>query len=46
MEFTRHIRHVDDPAGDYMLEAELFYETRNPPQDTASVNFTIPEADE
>ncbi|MDQ7026066.1 MAG: hypothetical protein Q9P01_09705 [Anaerolineae bacterium] len=46
MDFTIHIRNVDDPAGDYSLDAELFYETRNPPQDTASYTFTIPPADE
>ncbi|QPC81127.1 hypothetical protein G4Y79_15600 [Phototrophicus methaneseepsis] len=45
MEFTLHIRNVDDPAGDYQLDVELFYETRNPPQDTQSVQFTIPQAD-
>jgi hypothetical protein len=46
MEFTRHLRGMDDPAGDYTLDVELFYETRNPPQDTASVALTIPIADE
>ncbi|MEO1646788.1 MAG: hypothetical protein AAFR67_16485, partial [Chloroflexota bacterium] len=46
MDFTMHMRGMDDPAGEYTLEAELFYETRNPPQDTASITFTIPEADE
>ncbi|MEM9954216.1 MAG: hypothetical protein AAF846_21575 [Chloroflexota bacterium] len=43
MDFTMHMRGMDDPTGDYTLEAELFYETRNPPQDTASIQFTIPE---
>jgi len=46
MEFTMHIRNVDDPAGDYELLAELFYETRNPPQDQRTTTFTIPEASE
>jgi hypothetical protein len=46
MEFTLHIRNVDDPAGDYQLDVELFYETRNPPQDEQSVQFTIPKADD
>lgn len=46
MDFTIHIRHVDDPAGEYSLDVELFYETRNPPQDTASFAFTIPPADD
>ena len=45
-EFTMHIRNVDDPAGDYTLNAELFYETRNPAQDQQTVVFTIPEAEE
>lgn len=46
MDFTMHMRGMDDPAGAYTLEAELFYETRNPPQDTASLSFRIPAADE
>ena len=41
-EFTLHIRGVDDPAGDYSLTAELYYETRDPPQDKAAINFSIP----
>ncbi len=41
-EFTMHIRGVDDPAGAYTLRAELYYETRNPPQDSCQVDFTIP----
>lgn len=44
MEFTMHMRGMDDPAGDYSLEVELFYETRNPPQDAMVVDFTIPES--
>jgi hypothetical protein len=44
MEFTIHVRGVDDPAGDYMLTAELFYETRNPPQDKRSVSLSISDA--
>ncbi|MCB9459922.1 MAG: hypothetical protein H6670_09745 [Anaerolineaceae bacterium] len=46
MEFTLHIRGKDDPAGDYLIDVELFFETRNPPQDRASVSLTIPSADE
>jgi len=42
MEFTIHIRNVEDPAGEYNLYIELFYETRKPPQDTYSGTFTIP----
>jgi len=44
MDFTMHMRGMDNPAGDYTLEAELFYETRNPPQDTMQIEFSIPEA--
>ena len=46
MDFTIHVRNVDDPTGDYTLDVELFYETRNPPQDRASYSFSIPPADE
>lgn len=41
MEFTVHMRHAPDPAGSYSLDVELFYETRNPPQDKRSCNFSI-----
>lgn len=44
MEFTMHLRGLDDPAGAYTLTADLFYETRNPPQDRHTVEFTVPEA--
>ncbi len=43
MEFTMHMR-MADPAGDYTLRVELFYETRNPPLDSREVSFTIPAA--
>jgi hypothetical protein len=46
MEFTLHIRNVDDPAGLYTLTADLFYETKNPPQDRKIEAFVIPEAEE
>ena len=42
MEFTIHIRTPNDPAGEYELGVELFYETRNPTQDRQSIVFTIP----
>ncbi len=45
MEFTMHLRGLSDPAGQYTLLADLFYETRNPPQDRREVPFTIPEAE-
>lgn len=41
MEFTMHLRGIDDPTGTYTVTAELFYETRNPPQDTAVEGFVI-----
>jgi len=45
MEFTLHMRGMDDPAGTYELTVELFYETRNPPQDKQVIQFEIPEAE-
>lgn len=44
MEFTLHIRHVDDPTGIYTLTTELFYETKNPPHDRRIETFEIPPA--
>lgn len=44
MEFTMHLRNRTDPAGIYTLTADLFYETRNPPQDRRIEAFEIPEA--
>ena len=41
MEFTLHIRGKDDPVGSYALTAELYYETRNPPQDQRQEGFQI-----
>ena len=46
MEFTMHIRGVDDPAGDYTLTAILFYESKNPPQDEQTAEFIVPSAEE
>lgn len=46
MEFTMHLRNVANPAGDYTLTAELYYETRQPPQDKQTIYFNIPSADE
>jgi hypothetical protein len=43
MEFTMHIRNRTEPAGVYTLTAELFYETRNPPQDRMIESFVIPD---
>ncbi len=44
MEFTLHIRNVKEPAGEYILSVDLFYQTRNPPQDQKQITFVIPEA--
>jgi len=44
MEFTLHMRNVQDPAGAYTLTADLFYQTKNPPQDRRVESFDIPEA--
>lgn len=45
MEFTTFLRGKRDPEGEYTLTAELFYETRNPPQDSRSIEFTVPGAE-
>lgn len=42
MEFTLHIRNMADPTGQYSITADLFFENRNPPQDTRTVTFEIP----
>lgn len=44
MEFTLHLRGKQDPAGTYTLTAELFYDTRVPPQDRRIEAFDIPDA--
>lgn len=46
MEFTMHLRGITEPAGLYTLTAELFYESRNPPQDETVEAFEIPDAEE
>lgn len=45
MEFTMHLRGKDDPADTYTLTAELYYESRNPPQHMHAVEFVVPEAE-
>jgi hypothetical protein len=42
MEFTMHLRGLNDTTGEYTLEVQLFYETRNPSHAIQAVNFTIP----
>ena len=44
MEFTLHIRNVKEPAGEYTLAVDLFYQTRTPPQDQKTQTFVVPEA--
>lgn len=46
MEFTMHLRGRQDTTGTYTLTADLFYETRNPPQDRRVETFVIPNAGE
>lgn len=46
MEFTMHLRGRKETAGDYTLTADLFYETRSPPQDRRVEVFTVPTADQ
>ena len=41
-EFTMHIRGLDDPVGSYTMTAELYYESRDPPQDKSQIRFEIP----
>ena len=43
MEFTMHLRGLTEPAGTYTFSADLFYETRNPPQDHYEQTFVVPE---
>lgn len=46
MEFTMHLRGLTDTTGTYTLTADLFYESRNPPQDRRMETFVVPSADE
>jgi len=41
MEFTMHLRGVDSPVGAYALTVDLFYDTRNPPQDRRVEGFVV-----
>lgn len=45
MEFTMHLRGMDDPTGAYSLTVELYYETRTPPQDMYVEGFAIEPLD-
>lgn len=42
MEFTMHLRGPQDTAGAYSLTADLFYETKSPPQDQHITGFVVP----
>ena len=46
MEFTMHLRGIEDPEGAYSLTVELFYENRKPPQSQVIEGFTIPQEEE
>jgi hypothetical protein len=41
LDFTMHIRGIDELAGDYILRAELYYEERTDPQHTVEITFRI-----
>lgn len=41
MEFTMHLRGVDEPEGLYTLTTTLYYESKNPPQDEIIEAFSI-----
>ena len=44
LEFTLHVRGKPDPAGDYRLEARLYY-PNGPAAEPVSLEFTIPAAE-
>ncbi len=47
MEFTLHIRYVDDPAGDYQLKARLYFEEGvEHPYDEQEVSVIVPPAED
>ena len=46
MEFTMHLRDIDDPTGVYTMQVDLFYESKNPPHDRHVEAFEIPEAED
>ena len=39
---TMHLRGVTDPAGDYSVRVQLYYEDATSPQDTHTTALTIP----
>ncbi len=41
MEFTVHVRGVPTPNGDYVAQADLYYEERTAPHDQREVPFSI-----
>jgi len=42
MEFTLHIRRVDDPQGNYVLKTRLYYDDIHAPNDAAEIKLHIP----
>ena len=45
LDFTLHIRGVDELPGTYVLRAELYYEERSNPQCVKEVEFQINTAE-
>lgn len=44
MEFTLHIRGVNSPYGQYLLETDLYYDDRANPQQRETLNFSVEAA--
>lgn len=44
MEFTLHIRGVNAPYGQYVLETDLYYDDRANPQQRETLNFVVEAA--
>ena len=44
MEFTLHLRGVDDPAGEYTLRVQLYYDDAHMPQDVREITLHVPPA--
>jgi hypothetical protein len=41
---TMHLRGVTDPAGDYTVRVQLYYEDAAAPQDTGTAPLNVPQA--
>jgi len=42
MEFNLHLRGIEDSAGDYRVQVQLYYEDIQSPQDTREIMLHIP----